>query len=234
MKHILVTGGAKGIGRAIVEALAAAAEYKITATYFGSNAAADEIAASYPAVRFVKVDLQDRQALAAFITDLLAAEPIDVLVNNAGLYVGKPFENMTLDEVFQQIDLNFTAPTQLIHGLLPLLKKAKAPLIINISSQAVHERISGEAMYTAVKTALSTLAYVLRAELNPEGVRFVTVEPFGVNTYGLDEPSSMILPEELAKMVLYAIEMPDHLQLDNLGISHLKQSRPDYPDWIEQ
>lgn len=233
VKHVLITGGAKGIGKAIVEDLAAR-DYKITATYHGSKAAADKLTAKFPNVHYVSVDLQDRHAIDDFIAKTAADEPIDVLINNAGVYVGKPFEKMTKEELFQQIDLNFSAPARLIQGLLPSLKKSKTPLIINISSQAVHERISGEAMYTAVKAALSTLSYVLRAELNPKGVRIVTVEPFAVNTYGLDEPSGMILPEELAKTVRYAIEMPGHLQLDNLGISHIKQPRPDYPNWIEQ
>jgi NADP-dependent 3-hydroxy acid dehydrogenase YdfG len=233
MKHILVTGGAKGIGKAIVEELATNG-HKVTATYHGSKAAAEEVMAKFPNVHYKAVNLEDRESLTAFIATLLQAEPIDVLVNNAGIYVGKPFEKMTEAELYQQIDLNFTAPSRLIHGLLPSLKQTKAPLIINISSQAVHERISGEAMYTAVKAALSALSYVLKAELNPQGVRVVTVEPFAVNTYGIPEPSGMILPEELAQTIRYAIDLPDHLQLDDIGISHIKQPRPDYPNWIEQ
>lgn len=234
MKHILVTGGAKGIGKAIVEDLAKRG-HKITATYHGSKEAAEKLAAKYPNVAFRQVDLENREAIQAFVADIKASgEPVDVLVNNAGLYVGKSFEKMTAEEVLQQIDLNFTAPALLIHGLLPVLKKSKAPLIINISSQAVHARRTGEAMYTAAKTALSTLAFVLRAELNPHGVRLAAIEPFGVNTYGIPEPSGMIKPEELAQTISMAIELPDHLQLDNLGLSHINQPRPDYPDWIER
>lgn len=233
MKHILVTGGAKGIGKAIVEELAGHG-HKVTATYRDSKAAAEEVMAKFPAVQYLAVDLEDRQALEAFIAEVLKAEPIDVLINNAGLYVGKPFAKMSKAELYQQIDLNFAAPARLIQGLLPSLNKAAAPLVINISSQAVHERIAGEAMYTAVKAALSTLSYILKAELNPKGIRVVAVEPFAVNTYGLAEPSNMILPEELAETIRYAIDLPDHLQLDSLGISHIKQPRPDYPDWIEQ
>jgi 3-oxoacyl-[acyl-carrier protein] reductase len=232
MKHILITGGAKGIGRALVEELAAN-NYKITATYHGSKAAAQEVQSKFPNVTYMAVNLEDRPGLNAFIAEVLKNDPVDVLVNNAGIYVGKPFEKMTEAELYQQIDLNFAAPARLIQGLLPSLKKVKSPLILNISSQAVHERISGEAMYTAAKAALSNLSYILRAELNP-AVRVVTVEPFAVNTYGLAEPSGMILPKELAQTIRYAIEMPDHLQLDNLGISHIKQPRPDYPNWIEQ
>jgi len=233
MKHILMTGGAKGIGRAIAEELAGG-DYTITATYNGSKAAAGELAKKYPNVRFVQVDLQDRTAVAKCIQELLAGDPIDVLVNNAGLYVGKPFAGMTEAEVLQQADLNFTSLAQLTHGLLPALRRAKAPLIVNISSQAVHARLTGEAMYSAVKAAVSTLSYVLRAELNPEGVRVTAVEPYGVNTYGMPEPSSMILPEELAKTVRYIVELPAHLQLDTVCMSHINQGRPDYPEWIER
>lgn len=84
---------------------------------------------------------------------------------------------MTKAELLEQIDLNLTAPTRLMHGLLPTLKKAHAPLIINLSSQAANPIYPGESMYSAVKAALSTLSQVLRAELNPQVVRVVTIEP---------------------------------------------------------
>jgi 3-oxoacyl-[acyl-carrier protein] reductase len=233
MKHVFVTGGAKGIGKAIVEELAAHG-YKITATYNSSKAAAETIMAKYPNVKFVAVDLEDRKTLDACIKQLLRAEPIDVLINNAGIYLGKAFEKMSETELYQQADLLFTAPARLIQGLLPSLKKSEAPLIINIASQAVQARLTGEAMYSAVKSAVATLSYVLRAELNPKGVRITTVEPFGVNTYGIPEPSNLILPGDLAQLVRYAIELPPHLQLDTLGVSHIDQSRPDYPELVEK
>lgn len=233
MKHILITGGAKGIGKALVEELATG-DYKITATCNESKTAAKQVAAKLPNVEYVTVNLEDRKALDAFVAKMLKADPVDVLINNAGIYVGKPFEKMSKAELYQQVDLNLAAPALLIHELLPSLKKTQAPLIINVSSQAVHEHITGEAIYSAVKSAITTLSHVLRAELNPQGIRLVTVEPFAVNTYGIPEPSGMVLPEELAKTMRYAIELPDHLQLDTIGMSHIKQTRPDYPDWIER
>jgi len=89
-------------------------------------------------------------------------------------------------------------------------------------------------MYSAVKAAVSTLSYVLRAELNPEGIRVTAVEPYGVNTYGIPEPSGIMLPEDLAKTIRYVVELPDHLQLDTVCMSHIKQTRPDYPGWIQR
>lgn len=233
MKHILVTGGARGIGRAIVEELAAAG-YTITATYNQSKAAAEEVTKKYPKVTYLSVDLENRKDLDAFIDKLNKGPAIDVLVNNAGIYTGKAFEKMTEVELYQQVDLNLATPARLMQGLLPSLKKAKAPLIINISSQAVNAKLTGEAMYSAVKTAVTTLSYVLRAELNQKGIRLVSVEPFGVNTYGIPEPSGLVLPSELASIIRYAVEAPDHLQLDTISVSNIKQPRPDFPEWVEQ
>src|SRR5690349_25149634 len=127
MKHILVTGGAKGIGRAIVEDLAARG-HRITATYRGSKDAAEKIAAKFPNVTYVSVDLENRADIDRFVAEMIKGDPIDILINNAGVYAGKPFEKMSQAEVLQQIDINFTAPALLMHGLLPALKKAKAPL----------------------------------------------------------------------------------------------------------
>lgn len=232
MKHVFVTGGAKGIGKAIVEELAMH-DYKITATYNHSKAAADAIVAEHPNVQYVAVDLEDRQALDACIKQLAAAEPIDVLINNAGIYLGKAFEKMSEAELYQQTDLLFAAPARLIQGVLPVLKKADAPLIINISSQAVHSQLPGEAMYGAAKAAVSSLSHVLRAELNTQGIRVTAIEPYGVNTHGFPEPSDSIVPEDLAQIIRYVIELPDNLQLDTVGLSHIKQPRADYPEWVE-
>ena len=225
-KRVLVTGGARGIGRAIVEELVRFG-YDVVATHYKT----DDLVKG---AQYLRVNLTDRGELDKFITQVGNREPIDVLINNAGLWLGKPFEKMSKEELFEQIDLNLAAPARLIHGLLPSLKKSKAPLVINLSSQAVHPVFPGEAMYSAVKSALSTLSTVLRTELNPLGVRVTTFQPWGVNTYGIAEPSRMVLPPELAKVVRYVIELPDHLQLDTVSISHIKQFRGEYPDWIEK
>ncbi len=231
-KKVLITGGARGIGKAIVEGLAKN-DYEVIATYYSSDKVADSISEQYSNVTFRKVNLKDRKELDQFIADIKKSA-VDVLINNAGVWLGKPFAKMSADELFEQVDLNFAAPARLTHGLLPVLKKAKAPIIINISSQAAHPVYPGEAMYSAAKAGLSTLSQVLRAECNPLGIRAVTVEPWGVNTYGIEEPSGMVTPEELAQTIRYVIEAPDHLQLERIGISHIKQWRGDYPDWIEQ
>jgi NAD(P)-dependent dehydrogenase (short-subunit alcohol dehydrogenase family) len=230
-KRVLITGGARGIGRAILEELAPQG-HDILATYFTSEKAAKDLAAKFPNVRFIKVDLRDRKDLEQFVKEI-SGESLDVLVNNAGLWIGKPFAKMSSEELLEQIDLNLTAPALLTRKLLSNLKKSKAPLVVTISSQAANPIFPGEAMYSAVKAGLSTLTNVLRTELNPEGVRLTTFEPFGVNTYGADEPSNMIVPQELAAVVRYVIEGPDHLQLDRIGMSHINQWRGEYPEWIE-
>ncbi len=228
-KRVLVTGGARGIGKAIVEELAGK-DYEIVATYNSSKESAEKIAKQYPNVTYHHVDLENRDALNDFIGKV---GELDVLINNAGIWIGKPFEKMTENELFEQVDLNFAAPARLIQGLLPNLRKRKSPMVINISSQAAHPVYPGEAMYSAAKSALSTLSQVLRAELNPIGVRVITVEPWGVNTYGIPEPSEMVKPEELARTIRYVIEAPEYLQLEKIGISHVKQWRGNYPEWIE-
>ncbi len=178
MKRVVVTGGAKGIGRAIVEELASG-DYKIIATFYHSAASAKELNTALPNVQYHQVNLRDKNESSNFLNKLNKEAPVDVLINNAGIWLGKPFENMTEDELYEQAELNFTAPARIIHGLLPLLKKAKAPIIINISSQAANPIFPGEAMYSAAKSGLSTLSQVLRAELNPLGIRVITLEPWG-------------------------------------------------------
>lgn len=226
-KRVLVTGGARGIGKAIVEELTKNG-YEVIATYNETKPA------ELKNVTYYQVNLRDKKAINKFIRQIASSDTLDVLVNNAGKWRGKLFERMTEDELYEQVELNFAAPARLMHGLLPTLRKSSAPLIINISSQAAHPIYAGEAMYSAAKSALSTLSQVLRTELNPSGVRVVTVEPWGVNTYGGKEPSGKLLPGEVAKLVNYVISAPDHIQFDTVGVGHIKQWRGEYPGWLEK
>lgn len=232
MKRIIVSGGARGIGRAIVEELAPEG-HKIIATFNNSDKAAKELAAKYPNVEFVEIDLTNREAVTRFIKEM-SKEKIDVYIGNAGLWLGKIFEKNTEEELLEQVDLNFASQAQLMRGFLPALERSESGQMIIISSQAANPVFPGEAMYSASKAALSTLAKVLRAELNRKGIRLTTFEPWGVNTYGISEPSGMVKPKELAEIVRFVINTPSHLQLDTIGISHVKQWRGDFPEWVEQ
>lgn len=225
-KRVLVTGGARGIGRAVVEELSSHG-YEVIATHYKTTPVAQQN------VTYYRVNLRDKKQINDFLNEV-NSDPLDVLINNAGLWLGKSFEKTSEDELFEQVELNFAAPARLMQGLLPALKKSKAPMIINMSSQAAHPVYPGEAMYSAAKAALSTLSQVLRMELSPKGVRVITVEPWGVNTYGIAEPSGLVLPEELAQTIRYVIEAPEHLMIEKVGISHIKQWRGKYPDWIEK
>ena len=139
-KKALVTGGSKGIGRAVVEELLSLeAEVVFTARNEEEiEAVAKELRATFPAVHGLRADVSlpdDRQALASLIRDRWGR--LDILVNNAGINIRKPSTDYSPEEVLQVLNIDLLAPFELCRTLLPLLRQSQGASIVNVSSVAV-------------------------------------------------------------------------------------------------
>ncbi|MEZ5865913.1 MAG: SDR family NAD(P)-dependent oxidoreductase [Geminicoccaceae bacterium] len=152
--RILVTGGGRGLGRAIATALAAPGR---RIALLGRRQAdlertAGELRASgvEPLVHVGDLtSATDRAALAMAIDDAWGG--LDWLVNNAGVGVGKPFLEHAPDDIERVIAVNLTGLVQLTHALLPLLLRAPAPHIVNIASDIGRRPIGRLVPYVAAK-----------------------------------------------------------------------------------
>jgi NAD(P)-dependent dehydrogenase (short-subunit alcohol dehydrogenase family) len=179
-KTALITGGNRGIGKAIAQGFAAAgAKVWIAARNSEmGKAAADEIGATY-----VQVDLassRDIQALAARMSAGL--DKLDILVNNAAQEVIVPFVNTDLSVSDQIWRVNVRAAEELTHSLLPLLKAAPAAAIINVTS--IHDVMPypHNLDYNMSKAALNMFTKTLALELGPLGIRVNNLAPGPVET----------------------------------------------------
>ena len=180
------------------------------------------------------VDLEDEKEVLKFAKEINKKfKSLDVLVNNAGVYIGKRFDKQPLSEIIKMLNLNLRAHLILTHELLNLLKKGENSQIVNISSCAVSVNFYGEAVYSATKSAISSFSNVLRKELNSEGIRITAIEPFGVDTYPTPQPDYLLNPMEIGEVVKYVIKRPPFVQIDVVELSHIKQWRGTKPDWIE-
>ena len=198
MPSVLVTGSARGIGRATVQRLAAAG----WDVYAGVRKLED--ADGLPATP-VLLDITDAAHLAA-LDDTLPAR-LDAVVNNAGIVVGAPIETVPLDELRQQLEVNVTGQVAVTQAVLPRLRASKGRVVF-VSSVSGRVATPMTGPYNASKFALEGLADSLRMELKPWGIRVVLVEPAQTDTdmWGtaddvLEETVASMSPEHRA---LYA------------------------------
>jgi 3-oxoacyl-[acyl-carrier protein] reductase len=180
----LVTGGSRGIGKAICCALAKRG-WHVVATG-RDRAALTETAASIAAAggrcETALCDVRDRDAIARCVAELLARYGrVDAFVNNAGGgSVGRPpsAEALPDQEWVDTLELNLTAAYRLCRAVVPAMKAAGAGAIVMVSSVAAHTASNlSSAAYTAAKTGMVGFARHLAKELGPHGIRVNTVAP---------------------------------------------------------
>jgi 3-oxoacyl-[acyl-carrier protein] reductase len=186
MSRILVTGGAKGVGAAIVRALAAAG-HDVDFTYRSSSeqalALASEIGAAHPGrtVTALPLDLSDKTALDAFCEDR-EGESYFGLVHNAG----QPYDSLAAmivqDKAEAAMQVNFWAFTRLAKSLMRSMIRAKAGRIVAIGSVAALRGNPGNAAYAASKGALISYAKTLAVETGKRGVTVNVIAPGFVDT----------------------------------------------------
>ncbi|MBI4520968.1 MAG: SDR family oxidoreductase [Gemmatimonadetes bacterium] len=185
----LVSGGSRGIGRAIARALAAeGCRVAICArTQAEVEKAADEIrAATGSEVVPFTVDLTHRSATQRFADGALEAfGRIDVLVNNVGGNLRKPFEETTDEDWDELLELNLLASLRLTRCVLPVMKRSGYGSIIFVSSVWGREAGGpGMSIYHTTKTAVISAAKVLALELAPVGIRVNSVAPGSIRFPG--------------------------------------------------
>jgi NAD(P)-dependent dehydrogenase (short-subunit alcohol dehydrogenase family) len=213
METFVITGASRGVGRAIAVRLAAPGRRLVL---HGRDAAALrgtalEVRAAGSRVRVVIGDL----ANAGEVAKLAAAAgrgPVRALVNNAGIAVVKPIEDITRDEWERSLAVGVTAPFLLLQALLSRLGPGAS--VVNVLSVAARRGFPGWSAYCAAKFALEGLSQSVREELRGRGVRVINVYPTAIDTALWDgipgdwDRSRMIAPAEVAEAVAYALGRP--------------------------
>jgi len=186
-KVALVTGASKGIGAAIARELASRGA-AVAVNYSGSRAAAEKIVAEIVAAGgkaiAVQANVADPDQVAPLVKTVAhKLGPIDVLVNNAGVYEFGPLEQITPEHFSKMFNLN-------VLGLLLTTKEAVAHFsphggsVINISSVAA-DGIGGGAVYSATKGAVDSVSAALAQELGPKKIRVNSLNPGMIVTEGV-------------------------------------------------
>ncbi|MEY2558383.1 MAG: hypothetical protein QOE34_1808 [Verrucomicrobiota bacterium] len=226
MKRYLITGASRGIGRAIAEKLAGPDH---TLLLHGRNREAlaktcrlveaksgTAVPLSYDLRRAVRVEK---------MIEAIGTEPLDALINNAGVALVKPFEQITLVEWDTLFAVNVTAPFLLTQHLAPRMQTGSS--IVNILSIAAKTGFPGWSCYCMTKFALEGFSQAVREEVRPRGIRVLNIYPAATNTeiwnavQGEWPREKMLLPEEIGDAVAYALSRPPGVAVENIDLLNL-------------
>ncbi|CAN5158919.1 SDR family oxidoreductase [soil metagenome] len=168
--HALVTGGGRGIGRAIAASLAQAGA---TVTIMGRNRAVlDEVIAAGEAHFAVTADVSDQAAVSAAIANSAARKPIDILVANAGAAESAPFAKSDAALFRRMMDVNFMGVVFAAQAALPGMVARKSGRIVAVASTAGLKGYGYVSAYSAAKHAVVGLVRSLALEVAKNGITF--------------------------------------------------------------
>ncbi len=211
MAVVLITGANRGIGLALVKAYASRRDKVYAATRATSDRTElDAFAQTQPKwVEVIEMDVADPAEIGR-ARRKLEAEPIDVLINNAGISGPdrQSATDMDYDGLAEAFGINTIAPLRVANAFLPNVKAAKGK-IVTLSSQMGATGASSDSLaYRVSKQAVNRLMRALATELKPQGVPVLIVHPGWVKT-DMGGESAPLAPEESASQMLKLIDKFD-------------------------
>jgi 3-oxoacyl-[acyl-carrier protein] reductase len=225
MKRILITGASRGIGRAIAEKLAAP---DVALLLHGRDtvALAETCKAVEPkcaGIARLIHDLATEKGVASLISQV-GSEPLNVLINNAGVAIVKPFREVTPEEWRQTIGVNVTAPFLLMQAFAGQMPPGSS--IVNVLSVAAKTAFPNWSAYCMSKFALEGLSQSIREELRDRCVRVINIYPAATSTEIWDGVAGdwprekMMSPDEVADAVAFALSRPNDVAVENITLTN--------------
>lgn len=211
MKTIAITGASSGLGRTLAASLAAEGHtiYALART----TAKLDELAANDPEhIKPLTMDITDSDAVQATFAGM---PPLDVLINNAGIFHLSPFHEESYEAIDRIIDTNLKGMMYCTRAALGGMIARKAGHIINISSVSGIHGIPGQAIYGASKHGVQGFADIVAMEAREHNVLVTTLCPGGIatplwnagNPYPGDQDDLMSC-EEIAELIHFILRQP--------------------------
>jgi NAD(P)-dependent dehydrogenase (short-subunit alcohol dehydrogenase family) len=215
----VVTGASRGVGEAIAKALAVQGA---TVVRLARTLADGEDGPYFN----LTTDLTDPVLLKRAMDEVLAEfGPPHIVVNNAGGFLLRLFEETTEEDLLEQLDINLVAPFNVARALLPPMRQAGRGHLVTIGSIADHSAFPENAAYAASKYGLRGLHETLVAEYRGTGIRLTLVSPGPTDTSiwdpfdpdrraGFTPRAKMLKAEDVAGAVLWAVIQPANVTID--------------------
>ena len=207
-KTVLITGGSRGIGKAMVYEFSRAG-YNVLLNFNKSEDISNKIAAELQNVKPYGANVADQQSvmnMVEYANNVFGG--VDVLINNAGISCTGLFQDLSLEEWNNLISVNLTGNYNLCKAVLPQMISRKSGKIINISSVWGISGASMEVAYSASKAGVIGLTKALAKEVGPSNIQVNCIAPGFVMTdmtseYTLDELNAITDEIPLRKTWLY-------------------------------
>jgi len=216
----LVTGSATGLGRKIAEAVITAG-HRLVATARDPRRLEELVKKYGDQARTAPLDVADEDAASAAVQ--VAVDEfgrLDVVVNNAGYGDVAPFEQLSSERFKAVVDTNFYGVVNVTRAALPIMRKQRSGVILQISSLGSRLALPGSAAYHAAKWAVGGFTESLAQEVAPFGVKMCALEP-GRTNFPASESSSLAARKELR----------GHRQSPPARLRHSACNRQSYPCW---
>jgi len=170
-KVVCITGASSGIGKSIGEYLTEQGY-----TVIGSSRNPEKYISS--GFQLFELDVRDTHSVENFIKlVIMATGRIDVLINNAGVGITGPIEEIPEEEIKGVFETNFFGPVRIIKAVLPHMRKQQSGLIINVTSIAAYMGLPYRGFYSASKAALEVTTEALRMETQQFGIEMTNIAP---------------------------------------------------------
>lgn len=180
--------------------------------------------------------LEDTQALAKHATDTFGT--VDILINNAGLMLFSAWSDIAWDDWNKMVDVNIKGYLNAIASVLPVMLSKSDGQILNMASVAGHQVDAGAGVYSATKFFVHAMTESMRKDLGVnKGIRVNTISPGVINTGWADKVSDpegrkvaqeltkiAISPQDVANAVVYALNQPKNVTVNDLIVSPTKQN----------
>jgi len=222
-KIAVVSGASRGIGLAVAGALHGAGAHVVRLARSLGDASAERRTD-------LRCDVSDPEAVArtgARILDALGVP--DVLVNNAGQFFIKPFQEIEPEEFQRTLAINLTGAFLMARTLVPPMVRRGSGHVVTVGSVSDHVAYSGSGAYAASKYGLRGLHEILRVELSKTGVRTTLLSPGPVDTDiwdpidpdskpGFTKRRDMLCAEDVAAAALYAVTQPQRVDVTEIRL----------------
>jgi NADP-dependent 3-hydroxy acid dehydrogenase YdfG len=224
----LITGATQGIGKATAFALGRAG-YKVgicARTETKIKRTIEELRQEGIEAAGAAADVgQPDQAGRAAEEIIGRLGEIDVLVNNAGVLIAKPFEELSLDDWDSTMSSNVRSLYLMTRAVLPAMRRRRRGSIVNVASLAGRNGFAGGTAYTASKHAVLGFSRSLMLETRKDNIRVIAICPGSVATSMLQdqpmlksEPQKILQPDDVAVTIVHAIGLPDRAMVSELDI----------------
>ena len=220
MKKIIITGASDGLGKAIAKELKDQELILISRNESKLKELSEELNCKY-----YICDVTDYNQITNVMSQI---DDVDILINNAGVWLAGDLEENTFEKISNCIDVNTKAPIYMTKAVLPLMRKKKEGLIINVCSQSSFDNDDFSTVYNASKWAMRGFNRSIQRVLSKENIKVTGFYPGFMQTdlfkkAGNDyDTSTGLETEKVAKAIRFITECEDDVIIPEFGIKDVE------------